>query len=79
MTGKLDIPANLDEARLNEAVAQVRAQAGWCPKIGEILEYELQTLLGIAIRSYGMLEAASRPAKTSANSSKPRPRWNHDE
>lgn len=36
-------------------------QASWCPKIGEIPHYELQTLLSIGIRAYLIHQAASKP------------------
>jgi hypothetical protein len=60
MTRSPEVPPNPDEASLNEAVSQVQAQAGWCPKIGEIPRHELQTLLSIAIRSYFARRSGSR-------------------
>jgi 5-methylcytosine-specific restriction endonuclease McrA len=52
MTAVPVIPTNLDEHALNQAVSAVRKQSAWCPKVGEIPHYELQTLLSIGIRAY---------------------------
>jgi hypothetical protein len=70
MTALPPCPANLDESRLNAAVAAVREQV-WCPSVAQVPTYELQTLLSIAIRAYW--KAVEPPPRKPTPAPAPRP------